>query len=269
MKSKYRIWALLVLAIILVCMLPPVAAPEEVAAKAGPRIENPPPVREPRDLTQIESYIFISEKNIFHPERKEFPVQAPPPPPAAEVKKPIVRPQVILYGVTLAGEYESASISNPGRVLKKGERELQTLRKGESIGDYKLSKILPDRIILETSEDSLEVFLYDPKVAKRRSDIKTENKPAAVTSLGPTPAAAPAAAPRAVPPPASAAAAVPVLPRIGGAEGPKEPAKVVPERPVARPANPASVTPAPAPVPYTGVRGRTRLPRTEPQGTGD
>jgi hypothetical protein len=107
MKSKYGILTFLALAIVLVWTLHP-AASEEVAKKAGPRIENSPAPREPRDLTQIESYIFISEKNIFHPERKEFPVQAPPvPQPAAEVKKPIVRPPVVLYGVTMAGEYES------------------------------------------------------------------------------------------------------------------------------------------------------------------
>lgn len=255
MKSKYGILTFLALAIVLVWTLHP-AASEEAAKKAVPRIENSPAGREPRELTHVESYIFISEKNIFHPERKEFPVQAPPPAqPAAEVKKPIVRPQVVLYGVTIAGEYESASISSPGKVLKKGERELQTLRKGASVGDYKLSNILPDRITLEGSEDSFEVLLYDPKVAKKRSDIKTENKPAAVTSLGPAPASASAAAP------------APVPPRTGGTEAPKEATKV-PERPVVRPVSPAVVTPAPAPapVPYPGTRGRTvprPIPRTE------
>jgi hypothetical protein len=254
-KPRHGRVAFLALAAILLWTHSPSAAPEKVETKAGPRIENPPAGRESREFTPIESYIFISEKNIFHPERKEFPIPAPPPVP--EVKKPIVRPQVVLQGVTIAGEYESASVSSPGRVMKKGERELQTLRRGESIGDYKLAKILPDRIVLESPEDSFEVLLYDPKMAKKRSNIKTENKPAAVTSLGPTPA--------------SAAAPVRVPPRIGGIEAAKEGAKV-PEPSAAKPATPAPVTPAPVPTPSTGVRGRTvprALPRATPQGTGD
>ncbi len=253
MKPKYRKVALFSLSVVLLWTLTSFAAPEKAEMKAGPKVENPPAARESKEFTPIESYIFISEKNIFNPERKEFPIHAPPP--APEVKKPIVRPQVALHGVTLAGEYEAASVSNPGRVMKPGERELLTLRTGESVGDYKLAKILPDRIVLQSPEDSFEVLLYDPKVAKKRSDIKTENKPATVTSLAPAPA------------PASAAAPVPVPVRAGL---PREAAKVSEPsagRPVVTP--PPAPVPGPTPAPSTSVRGRTTprtLPRAAPQG---
>ncbi len=133
-------------------------------------------------------YTSLVEKNIFSPERKEFPLFLTPSGPAQ--KPSSIRPQIILYGVTLAGEYQSASIVHQGRPLRKGERETLTLKPGEKIGEYKLTKILPDRIILETDEDRFEVLLYDATKPKPRTSIRTETKPASVTSAiaGPSPA---------------------------------------------------------------------------------
>jgi hypothetical protein len=125
----------------------------------------------------IVSYTSIAEKNIFNPERKDFPVTA-----SGAGMKPAVRPQVILYGVTLAGDYQSASVVNPGRPLKKGERELMTVRIGDRVGEYKLANVSSDRITLEAQGDTFEVLLYDPKMPKKRVDVKTESKPAMVTS---------------------------------------------------------------------------------------
>jgi hypothetical protein len=131
----------------------------------------------------IASYIFVADKNPFHPDRKEFPVVAPPTAPPPE--PPPVRPQVTLFGVTMAGDYKSASISYPGRALQKGEREVMTAKIGDPVGQFRLVKILPDRIGLEHPKDSFEVFLYDARTPKKRVAVKTENKPATVTSTVP------------------------------------------------------------------------------------
>jgi len=163
--------------------------------KSGVKIENPPTIVGKKETTPIESYVFVAEKNIFNPERKDFPVIAPPPP-VPEVKKPIVRPQIILYGVTIGGDYQSASVVNPGRPLKKGERELMTLKVGDQIGEYKLAKILSDRITMEATEDKFEVLLYDSRIPKQRTYVKTEVRPAAITSTLSTPGAVPAAVPQ-------------------------------------------------------------------------
>ena len=62
--------------------------------------------------SSAQSYQLIAEKNIFSPERKDFPsAQAGVP----EPPKPAARPQIILYRVAIAGGLESATISNPGR----------------------------------------------------------------------------------------------------------------------------------------------------------
>jgi hypothetical protein len=181
----------------------PLAVPIEKASpkksSAKPEGSQPPgEQKEPKAAPSIASYIFIAEKNPFNPDRKEFPVTAGPP---MEVKKPIVRPQVTLYGVTIAGDYRSASLSYPGRPLQKGEREVATMKIGDRVGEYKLARILEDRIGLETPEDSFEVPLYDIKTPKKRVYARTENKPAAVTSTLPgTPAPAAAEGAKPAPP---------------------------------------------------------------------
>jgi len=204
MSLKHGILSLLLLFFVLllgiknyeIWTLPIELGPEKgETKKSGVKIENPPTIVGKKETTPIESYIFVAEKNIFNPERKDFPVIAPPPP-GSEVKKPIVRPQIILYGVTIGGDVQSASVVNPGRPLKKGERELMTLKVGDQIGEYKLAKVLPDRITMEATEDKFEVLLYDAKSPKQRTYAKTESKPAAVTSTLPTPGTEPTGVPR-------------------------------------------------------------------------
>jgi len=131
-------------------------------------------------------YAELVRRNIFSPERKEFLSS-----PADGTKKPLVRPQVVLYGVTIAGDFKSATFVQIGRPLRKGEREMVTLKIGESIGEYKLAKVLPDRITLEAEGDSFEVLLYDSARPKQRVAIKTESSSATITSALPGPAVAP------------------------------------------------------------------------------
>ena len=197
------------------------ALPEKgVTKKSVEKIESPPVVVGQKVSTDIQSYIFVSDKNIFSPERKEFAVT-----PTQQVKPPTVRPQIILYGVTMAGDYQSASVVNSGRPVKPGERPMLSVKVGDQIGDFKVAKILSDRITMEAAEDSFEVLLYDPRIPKQRTYAKTEVKPATVTTTLPTPAPAltPAAVPAAAPPgvPAAVPTAVPTpapvpTPRVPG-----------------------------------------------------
>jgi len=129
--------------------------------------ENPPLEASAKESVSSLSYSLISEKNVFSPERKEFsttPVEQP---------KPLARPQIILYGVAITPEYQSASVLNPGRTLHKGERETKTIKVGDRMGENKLAKILPDRITMEASSDSFDVLLYDPKGPKKKPEIRT------------------------------------------------------------------------------------------------
>ncbi len=157
-------------------------APDKRAAKKEAKPGNSPAMGVAKEPTSIASYNSIAEKNIFNPERKDFTTTVG----SGISVKPLVRPQVVLYGVTLAGDYQSASVVNPGRPLKKGEREQMTLKLGERIGEYKLAKVSSDRIALEAEGDAFEILLYDPKMPKKRGDVKTGSKPATITSAQPS-----------------------------------------------------------------------------------
>jgi hypothetical protein len=209
--------------------------------KAETKTEGSPILGSQKEAASIASYIMIGEKNIFSPERKEFSITG------LDQSKPMMRPQIILYGVTISKDYQSATIVNPGRPLRKGEREMTTLKIGDRVGEYKLAKILPDRITMEAGEDSFEVLLFDSSIPKRRTLTKTESKPAEITSTSPAPPPAPAAVPRA-------------------AEAPK-PAEPPRER-VIEPPLPRPVTPAPAPYPGTYPGRRPMRPYTPPGSEG-
>jgi hypothetical protein len=265
MTLKYGVFCLLALFIVVLLAIknhetwtgPVSAVPEKAAPKkSGVKPETLPPQKEQKDQDSIASYISVAEKNPFHPERTEFPVFLTLTEPPKEVKKAIVRPQVTLYGVTLAGDYRSASVSYPGRPLQKGEREAVNVKIGDRVGEYKLAKIAEDRIVLEGPEDGFEVLLYDAKAPKKRVYARTESKPAAVTSTlpgspeppkpgGPTAAVVPAPAA----PERPAAAAVPGRPRSSAPPG-------IAEAPASNPS--ASTTPYPP----TGSRTRRFSPRT-------
>jgi hypothetical protein len=225
--------------------------------KLEKRPESTPMMVGQRNPTSIQSYISISEKNIFSPERKEFPIFG------ADSTKPMVRPQVVLYGVTISGDYKAASIVNPGRPLTKGERELMTVKIGDPIGEYKLTKILPDRITLEGAGDIFEFLLYDPKAPKRRMGVKTENRPATVTSTQPTSAPSAAGAPPPTPPTRGPVSASP--PTSVGASR-----RTVPREQAVAPSPVSPATPFPSPEIRRGIRGPyyQPLPSTPTPGTG-
>ena len=146
----------------------------EKKAEEKPKIPLPMAVQKYSNVAR--PHIPIAEKNIFSPDRKDFPI-------AGVVKSnPVMRPQLVLYGVTIAGDFQAASITSPGRPLLKGEHETLTLKVGEKIGAYKLARVHPDRVTLQNTNDSFEVLLYDPKSPKKRMEVRTETKPPAVTT---------------------------------------------------------------------------------------
>lgn len=218
----------------------------EAVKKPEAKTESPAAAEGAREPSPRESILLIAEKNIFNPDRKEFPLLS------GEQAKPMVRPQVILYGVMIADHIQTASIVNPGRPLHKGEREIKTLKLGDQIGDYKLTKILPDRITLEAREDSFEVLLFDPQFPKRRTEMKTTTRPALATS--PPPVSSPVSPSIPATPPPILPPALPRAPEPMGAGVIETPA-------------PRSITPAPIPDP--GVwRGRRPMRPVAPAESG-
>ncbi len=240
MSSKYGFLSFLAFGVLLLLIFknyevwtqPIELVPEmNVGKRSQSRPPNKPDVRpaigSQKDSASIKSYVSIAAKNIFSPERKDFPILM------GDGKKELVRPQIVLYGVTIVGDYRAASIANPGRPLQKGERETFTVKAGERIGDYRLAKILPDRITLEAQGDTFEVLLYDSKTPKRRTEVRTEGRPATVTSTHPVLTSPPSGTPvPGTPVPGSTPAAtgtpMPFPPRVQGGVTTPPPAPVSP-----------------------------------------
>lgn len=194
-------------------------------ASAGAKKEPPAPAQ----------FRPISDKNIFSPDRKEFPIPAI----VEAAKKPSVRPNISLFGVAIGEEFHSALVTNPTRRADRGERETVTVKVGDKLGEYAVGKILADRITLESSGDSFDVLLYDPSKQKKRPVVI------------PTPSPAPG--PAVVPPPS------PVPPR------PYTPPGGTPPVPLPRPGG--VITPPPQPGGLTGremIRGRIDPRRAVP-----
>jgi hypothetical protein len=207
-------------------------APEENLGKKSQskletRSEGPSAIGFHKNPTSMKSYVSIAEKNIFSPDRRDFPV------PMGTGARQVVRPQIVLYGVTIIGNYKAASMANPGRPLQKGERETFTVKVGERVGEYKLAEVLSDRVMLETEGDKFEVLLYDQSKSKRRIDVRTESKPATITSTQPAPSSPPVTG---LPTPAP-----PTPPTV--APKPIPPAGPVQERVTTPPVSPVSPSP--------------------------
>ena len=145
----------------------------------------PASVAEKKEAPAPAQFRLISDKNIFSPDRKEFPIPLAP----DIAKKPPVRPNVTLFGVVIGEGFQSAVITNPTRRADKGERETMTVKEGQKVGEYTVAKVLPDRITLESPGDSFDVLLYDPTKQKKRPVVSpAPSSPPAVSPGSPAPA---------------------------------------------------------------------------------
>ncbi len=278
MSSRYGILSILLFFIVLILgyenyatwSSPSAVTPQKGTGKRGEtKVDPPSSAGAIRETAPREAFNDIAEKNIFNPDRKEFAtVEAAAA--GGPGGKPVVRPQITLYGVVIGDDYQTASVINPGRPLHKGEREMKTLKIGDMVGDYKLTKIIQDRIVLEAGEDSFEVLLYDPRVPKKRVEARTPTQPATVIST--IPGSTPPGATHPGLPPGSPAAVTPApvvtptpLRPVGPLPGPRAPGEAAGgvSQPPAR-----AVSPTPSTPPDPGVwRGRRPIsPAPAPAG---
>jgi hypothetical protein len=108
-----------------------------------------------------DSYHVIVDKNPFRPQRTDWEGQ--------EVR--VQRPQLVLSGVTLAGEYKSALLAT------RGGRGAKLYRLGEQVGGYTIKQIEADRVLLAMGDDSFSVMLHDPNKPKREGQAPKAGAP--------------------------------------------------------------------------------------------
>lgn len=102
-------------------------------------------------------YLAVTEKNIFHPERKL--------PSEKKEEQPLARPEIILYGTLITGEKRIAYIEDkkvPYFTLGRGKRQV-AINEGGLISGYKLEEVNTESILLVRGGDKIVVTLNTQK----------------------------------------------------------------------------------------------------------
>lgn len=125
-----------------------------------------------RAVTYLD-YAAITEKNIFHPERK-MPV-------ARKEAQSLAKPEIILCGTLITSEKrvaymedKKAPYSTPGR----GQRQV-AVNEGSMIAGYKLAEVNVESVLLVRGEDKMMVTLSTHKERKLGG---TSSKPTSPSS---------------------------------------------------------------------------------------
>ncbi len=117
-------------------------------------------------------YVIVTEKNLFHSERKA---------PSENAASQISRPEIIFYGAIITGETRIAYIEdvrNPYATPGRGKRQTPVVQ-GAMIGGYKLAEVNPETLVLVRGDDKMVVNLRDQKDRKDAGTTTGKQLPAA------------------------------------------------------------------------------------------
>jgi len=126
-----------------------------------------------RTMPPESTYGIVADKNLFSPNRLEFiPEKVEPGPPKISEK------MIFLYGVVLTGDRKMALISNPDPGPQAGKKPAKDkwVEIGHTIGNFSVTDIRQDRIILAGGDRTHEILLYDKNKPARK--ITVPEKPA-------------------------------------------------------------------------------------------
>jgi len=155
-----------------------------------------------RKISPETKYDDLLTLNLFHPDRTETILGAPKPDEkskklsAAEQKNmQQYFSNLTLYGLVITDDSAEALVSYPvakpvlkGRkttIPKNTRRKIQRLtakrtqwvKAGDTLGDFKVVSIKPDRVVLKAGEQSYDLLLYDKDNLKKRAAPKPKTGP--------------------------------------------------------------------------------------------
>ncbi len=113
----------------------------------------------------ISDYILISDKNLFHPERK-IPVEKK----ADEQGHSLPIPEFVLYGTLITDDVSLAyleDIKAPRNTPGIGKRQT-AMRIGDSLGGFVLKQIESDKITMARGEEKMSVSVHNSQRNKIR-----------------------------------------------------------------------------------------------------
>jgi hypothetical protein len=139
-------------------------------ARAGKNPETPPPGKRiiERAMAPETTYGIVAEKNLFFSNRSESLPKELKDPKQGPVK--ISEKMIFLYGVIVLGDRKQALISNPETAPQPGKKPVKEkwVKLGDMIGNFSVTEIKKDRIILADGDSRHEILLYDKNKPARQ-----------------------------------------------------------------------------------------------------
>lgn len=126
------------------------------------------------------AYDVVVQRDLFDKERKyEEEVIGKK---EAEVKEaPAISINVFLYGVVLTDSSRRALMTNPDRKTRK--KKMVWVKEGDTLGDFHVSRIERERVLLKKGGKTYNISLYDKKKPRSRipAQVKQVKKPHVTT----------------------------------------------------------------------------------------
>lgn len=169
-----------------------------------PVLEAPKPAEtlRKRKIPSGSKYDVLMSLNLFAPERAEVLPEAAKPDEKSKKLSPgdlnsikQYFSKMVLYGLVITHDSAEALVSHPVEKLvpkirkaaipKNRSRNIKRLtvnqtqwvQAGDTLGDFKVMSIKPDRVVLKASDQSYDLLLYDKDNLKKRAAAKPKTGP--------------------------------------------------------------------------------------------
>ncbi len=124
-------------------------------------------------------YNLLVSKNLFDPGRQYVEVKTTEE--ASAIKPgPKMLKKVFLYGVIFASNSWMALVNDPDS-KRRGRKDLLWVKVGESLGDFHVTGIEREKIVLEKDGKIYDISLYDKEKPQRRVPVESVVKPKVIT----------------------------------------------------------------------------------------
>jgi len=159
----------------------PVPAPEKIRTNE-------------RGSSRESTYSVIAERTLFKPDRVEFLPQSVEP--TVQEELPLISGRrMSLYGVIITGDNRKALIDNP--IQKPDEPKKKWVRVGEMMGNWAVSAIEPESILLREGTKEYRIPLYT-KESRNSSLSPDRGRPTSSPTVVNTETQGPSSMPKAV-----------------------------------------------------------------------
>jgi len=174
----------------------------EIAGNPVQKTPKPVAALYERKIPPETKYDALITLNLFHHERTETILGAPKPDEKSKKLSAVEQKNMkqyfsnlTLYGLVITDDSAEALVSYPvARPVLKGRKaaipkntrrnikrlavkQTQWVKAGDTLGDFKVESIKPDRVLLKAGEQSYDLLLNDKEKPKKRAPAKPKTSP--------------------------------------------------------------------------------------------